>query len=91
MSDEPPTLEQVVVRAIQKAGDSNAASAWVLAELQRHGLVDVVSKEQWKADCELLLLGCMYGCPPGGWSDPDRKQDFLNGLADIERRLRETA
>lgn len=48
----------------------------------------MVSTEQWLHDCETLLTAAMYGTPPGGWSDPDRIQAFLDDVADIEARMR---
>jgi hypothetical protein len=43
----------------------------------------------WRNDCETLLTAAMYGNPPGGWSDPERRAAFVAKVADIEARLRE--
>lgn len=42
----------------------------------------------WRHDVGTLLTALQYGCPPGGWSDPDRKAKFVADVRDIERRLR---
>jgi DNA repair exonuclease SbcCD ATPase subunit len=46
-------------------------------------------KEQWKKDCDLLMTVIIYGNPPGGWTDPDRREQFQRAVVDVERRLRE--
>jgi len=43
---------------------------------------------QWLHDCETLLTAAMYGNPPGGWSDPERRAAFQADMADIEARMR---
>jgi hypothetical protein len=48
----------------------------------------VVSEEQWLADCSLLLTAAMYGNPPGGWSDPERRAEFKTAVAKLEWRMR---
>lgn len=45
--------------------------------------------DQWLNDCSTLLTAAMYGCPPGGWSDPDRCAAFVADVADIEQRMRD--
>ena len=45
--------------------------------------------EQWKDDCETLITAWMFGNPPGGWSDKERRLAFMKKVADIEARLRE--
>jgi hypothetical protein len=47
-----------------------------------------VPTEIWIADVSDLLTALMYGNPPGGWSDPERRQQFQDRLIDIEARLR---
>jgi hypothetical protein len=47
-----------------------------------------VSEEQWLADCSLLLAAAMYGNPPGGWGDPERRAEFTQAVAELEERMR---
>lgn len=48
----------------------------------------MISDEQWLDDCETMLTACIFGNPPGGWSDPERIKAFQDKITDIERRMR---
>jgi hypothetical protein len=52
---------------------------------------DCVTELQWLSDCDILLTAAMYGNPPGGWSDPDRRQWFMDEVQEIEQRMREAS
>lgn len=55
---------------------------------ERRNTKRMVTEEQWREDCNTLFTAWMYGNPPGGWSDPKRREDFTRDVSDIERRLR---
>lgn len=48
-----------------------------------------VSLDQWLDDVNTLMTAWMYGNPPGGWSDPTRRENFMRDVADVERRMYE--
>jgi hypothetical protein len=48
-----------------------------------------IKREQWKHDCDALITAWMYGNPPGGWSDPTRRENFTRTIGDIQSRLNE--
>ena len=42
--------------------------------------------ELFHQDWGTMLIAAMYGCPPGGWSDPERKATFVAEIRDAEAR-----
>lgn len=57
---------------------------WAAREIERLQ----AQADQFHHDYGTLLVECMYGNPPGGWSDPERIAEFHRESRDAEARHR---